>query len=327
VSVLLVLHSVPGSAEPSSAQKALAVRLFDDAEKLMASTKYADACPKYAESQRLDPQLGVLLHLADCYEKAGKTASAWASFKDALEIAAARKDSREKVARKCVEALENKVPKMSITVPPGEPEGIEVRQDGEVVSRVAWGLGAPVDPGKHTITAKAPRHKAWSTTVNVAPMGDTVDVTVAMLEPELADQTSAGVHPQEAPAKTTTAETLPQLPARESHTPVLGYVLGGAGVVSLGVGTAFGLQMISKKNESNSSGCVDNACPPDAKQLRIDARNAGNVATVGFVAGGVLLAGGVTLILLAPKSTAAQVGVAATISPTGMSGLSMTGRF
>ncbi|HEX5098164.1 MAG TPA: hypothetical protein VFV94_01635, partial [Polyangiaceae bacterium] len=72
--------------------RAAAVLAYDQAEALMAAGKVAEACPRYAESQKLDPQLGTLLHLADCLEKKGQTASAWAAFRDASEIAEQRGD-------------------------------------------------------------------------------------------------------------------------------------------------------------------------------------------------------------------------------------------
>src|SRR5580765_1680975 len=85
VAVWLLLASRARADEASD--KAAAEGLFDEGRRLMAEGKYDEACPKLEASQRLDPGVGTMLTRADCLEKRGKTASAWAQLREASSAA------------------------------------------------------------------------------------------------------------------------------------------------------------------------------------------------------------------------------------------------
>jgi hypothetical protein len=302
-SVSLVAHAAIAQTTDRSA----AVAIFDEAERLSAEGKYAEACPKYAESNRLDPQLGALLHLADCYEKAGKTASAWASWRDAADLAATRGDPREQIAREHSIALEPKLSRLTIVVSSDTTlPGLEVRRDGIVVGASLWGSAIPVDPGEHSIEAVAPSKQDWSNTVTVGGTSDSVTVTI----PQLVDV------PREAPPQQAAAREQPQPPrvdrdSQSSAAPILAWTALGVGAVGLTVGTVF---WISAKNKVDEYGAICNQtgadgasdwCPENRRaevnSILDDARTAKAVAIVGYALGIVGVGTGVTLMLTSRK--------------------------
>jgi len=67
---------VPGDVDQRAA---VAEELFDQGRRLSGIGRYAEACAHFANSERLDHGVGTLLNLADCYEKNGQTASAYAT--------------------------------------------------------------------------------------------------------------------------------------------------------------------------------------------------------------------------------------------------------
>src|SRR5436189_3072489 len=91
--------------------------LFAEGRKLVDAGNYAAACPKFEDSFRLDPGVGTNFNLADCFERIGRTASAWARF---LDVAAATKAAgqveRERVARWRAAALERRLTRMIVEV-------------------------------------------------------------------------------------------------------------------------------------------------------------------------------------------------------------------
>jgi hypothetical protein len=72
-----------GAQGKSGGNRAAAEALFNQGRDLMTAGKFTEACPKFEASQQLDPGLGTMLNLAECYEKTGRSSgggqSAWHS--------------------------------------------------------------------------------------------------------------------------------------------------------------------------------------------------------------------------------------------------------
>jgi hypothetical protein len=278
--------------------------LFNDARRLATEGNYAEACPKFEESQRLDPGMGTQFNLADCYEHVGRIASAWGLFQD---VAAAAKSTgqpaRAQVATQRAAAIEGRVAHLTV-VPPKGVSGLEVRRNGEMLGPVLWGAPMPVDPGSYTVQALAPGRKRWSV---VAPVAPRAGVSV-VIPPLLADAAATSASPPFAPRAAGTLEgaTEPARPsgddgnARGSTQRAAGAVVGVGGVVGLGVGAAFGLLSFSKHTDYVQH-CTGNLCDATGVAGHGDAVTYGNVSTVAIIAGGVLVAAGAVLWFTAPK--------------------------
>src|SRR5580698_2670520 len=108
--LLAALAFAPDARAQSSSDQAAAEALFKQGRDLMASGQYAEACPKLAESERLDPAPGTLLNLATCYERNGQVASAWVTYKEAATVARkADQPERAQLARRKAAELEPKL--------------------------------------------------------------------------------------------------------------------------------------------------------------------------------------------------------------------------
>jgi tetratricopeptide (TPR) repeat protein len=285
-------------ADASLSDKAAAQTLFDEGRKLIALDRFAEACPKLAESQKLDPGVGTQFHLADCYERLGQTASAWAVFLDAAGAAKTMGQSdRERVARDRAAALAPRLSKLTIVSPEsGALPGLEIKRDGTVVGRALWGTALPVDPGSHVVEATAPGKKPWQTTAQVAVEKAVVVVTIPALEDAPAGNLAA---------RQADATTGVDVAAAGKSRRRLGAIVAGAGVVGLGVGTVFALRAKSKYDESLRS-CTPadkNKCDAQGVSLRDDARGAGTIATIAVGVGGAALVAGAVLFFTAPSSS------------------------
>jgi tetratricopeptide (TPR) repeat protein len=290
-SLLALSLASTASAQDRDPQRAQA--LFDEAKKLMNDRQYAEACPKFAESNRLDPGLGTLLWLAGCYEKVGQTASAWTAFRSAAQLAHDEKDEREAVASEHVAHLEASLFRLTIVVPPeADLPDLEVRRDGVIVPKSFWGTAIAIDPGTHVVTANAPNRRTWEKAIEAVATGGNVTLTVKAPEP-------IPLH-----------NDLPPPQPRGGTQRAVGWTLAAVGLAGVGLGTAFGLDAKSKNDASNApmsqggEGCVGASCPnAQGVALRNDALGSALASTASFIVGGVFVAAGITIVLLAPSST------------------------
>src|SRR5690242_11600284 len=107
IGALLVVASALASVTASAGDESVAERVFNEGRALMVAGRFAEACPKLEESQRLEPKGGTQLNVAACHERLGKIATAWVEFHDAVVAAKTEgHPERERLAQQRVDALE-----------------------------------------------------------------------------------------------------------------------------------------------------------------------------------------------------------------------------
>jgi len=311
LALLALVVAVPGLARAAGTDAAAAEVLFRDGKQLMANGDFNHACPKLAESYRLDPATGALLATALCYERAGKLATAWATYTQAASRAKAEgSPDREQSARSKANELEAKLDKLVVNVAAGNPPEILVTRDGVTIGEAEWGVAIPVDAGTHVVEATAAGKTSFRTEVT-ARGTSTSRVTVPVLADAAPGATAAAPDSESPPPP---AREEPAKDGAPFWTPlrIAGATTAGLGLVAVGVGTVFGFRALSLNSDSNAHGhCDENDhCDPTGVELRNDARDAGTISTIAMASGAVLLAGGITLFAVgAPSSQNASISI------------------
>lgn len=306
------------AAEPTSKADAL----FEEARQLMLEGRHVEACPKLEESQRLDPAVGTLLHLGECFAKTGRTASAWRAFREAIARARAEgRSEREEIAATRAQNLEAELAKLQISVPVGHSlPGLTIRENGVDLPESSWGAAIPVDPGPHVIEVAAPGHLPWRTQAAVMDPGRTLVVSVPRLVPEqdlpktnAGDPPDAGGQPAERPGpRARTASPEPVAPNR-----TWGWVTLAGGVAATAVGGGFGVAAIRSWSDARGE-CVGRMCSDAGVRSAGDARTSARVSTALFAAGALGVAGGVYLLLREGTSTKPAAALWLAPSPVGV---------
>lgn len=286
-------------ASPQSAA-VVAEALFDEAVALMQAQRFAEACPKLAESHRLDPASGTVFNLAICLEKEGKHASAAIAFEES--VARSIKDGnkeRESLARERLAQIKPLVSKIVVRVDAkiAGLEGLDVRFDGASVRHQAWGIQVPMDLGVHTLTAVASGKKELRREVDIAETGKVYEVTIDALDDAPIDPTARSA-------------SGPLRPVDEGGTRrTVGWGLVGLGGLFVVGGGISGVIAIDRHAESDRL-CKDPpGCTPEGVSAETSANRFAWGANIGIGLGLVSAAVGAVL-LFTQKPSSGRAGTA-----------------
>lgn len=253
-------------------------RLFREGREALSRSELELACQKFQESYRIEKALGPLLNLANCEENRGKLVAARTLWLESRALSGDSEASR-KLAEERLAALDESIPKLSISLSEDSPAETKVELDGQIVTLTSDAI--PVDPGPHVIVARfadledrkaitAERKKVYPIELRIEPTKETPKPKASTTTP-VSESSSGGFY--------------------------AGWVVGGIGVAS-GIGFAItGGLVMSQSGDWQDAGC----------DVKLTSACAGLKPTTGLyvangVLGGVGLAGvGVGIILLATQ--------------------------
>jgi hypothetical protein len=268
------------ATESSPRDPAAAEVLFRDGRSLVVAGDYPHACPKFAESLRLDYAPGTLLNLADCEEHTGRIASAWAHFRD-LSTELPSTDERQPLAVERANALEPRMSHLTVRYTGAIPSSTRILRDGVELRRASLDLALPVDPGLHTVVV----------------MDD--DRERSRVEVEV----------REGQSQVLNAESSALEGARSGRgaTRTVEWLTGGLAVTAFATGAAFGISALSNSSAAGSS-CTNSGVCSDAAGARAydDAHAQARIADVALGIGLVATAVTGALLLSSRRSDTPQ---------------------
>lgn len=285
--------TAPGRGQTS--EKPMAEALFQAGRELFEKGELEAACVKLDASRRIEPALGTLLHLADCYERMGRLASAWALFEEGASLADAKgQATRAAVAKLRASALKPQLSYLVLDVP-SETPGLSITVSGVVVPASSWSVPIPIDPGTCEVRASAPGHRGFERVVDVSREPSRTEVKIPRLPRTPRPAPVPAPDPKKAPRPTP-----PTDPFWDVHR-IIGASLGSVGLGAIAAGAILGARAMVKNDSSLGECRPEDAsrCTAHGVDLRDAARDHALASTITLSTGAALLAVGVVVFLTA----------------------------
>jgi len=308
----VVLGSRPAAAQDKK-ELSKARAQFQRAIELERAGNYSTALEQFRDvgQVRMTPQ--VRFHIASCEEKLGRLVTALGGYQLAFADAdGVGEDFKAEVAT-AVTRLEASIPKLVIVRGTGA-EAAEIQLDGVALGASSVGVPVPLDPGPHSVSAKAP---------GALPFNQTV--TIAENEQKSVDDALTPEPPEARPSVAVSAA-----PAVDPSNPrLIPYVIGGVGVASLITsGVLFGLRQSTLSNLEEQCGPNHDACPSSAAGDYSNLKLYNVTAQIALGVGVGCVGTAVTMLVLQRKHAPAMSGMMLlTSAPSCLAGVSWAGRF
>jgi hypothetical protein len=285
----VLLAAAPALAQVSDADRDAARALAQQGQDALDVRDYATALTRFTRAEAIIHVPTLLLGQARAQVGLGHLVAAQALYAGILRVgvtpgAPAPFTKALRDARKELDALSPRIPTLVITVRGAPAPTVTI--DGAPAT--ALGARAPVDPGKHVVRAEAAGCTPAEVTVTV---GERKSEAVTLdLQPGPVGGASPPA-PVEAPGSSGGGSTLKMLG-------IISLAAGGAGLV---VGVATGVVALGKHADL-AKVCPANGCHDHTADIA-GYHVMSTTSTVGVVAGGVLAAAGVALLIVAPRAT------------------------
>lgn len=286
----LWIASASAWAAPSEADIATARALAVEGFAALDAKDYPKAIELLTRAEELYHAPTLCLGRAQALRALGKLVEARESYQRALRdpLAPDASDAfREAVATAQVELAEVDKQIAWVTIRLTGPEGTQVAVDGEPVPAAALGVPRATNPGEHDVVLRATGCSDQAQRLRAEPGS----------RPEWALELPAASCAATEPAATESASD-EEGPGALATT---GFVTLGLGGAALVMGVVTGIVAMGA-HASLVDVCPDERCPENEQGTLDRYELTHPLATTGFIVGGVLLATGLTLVLVAPDS-------------------------
>jgi hypothetical protein len=218
---------------------------------------------------------------------------------------------------------------------------VKVTMDNEVVAARLEGMAISLDPGVHTFFFEAPGRPAVQKqfvirqgqknrneliTFETVPARQ-LTISRAEAQPDRSPSPPTGSGPQTQPQPEAGSEAGKHVGTQKT----LAIVAAGMGIAGLGVGTVFGWQALSKRDDAQKV-CPNLCRDQEGVTMWQAAHKAGNISTGAFIVGGVGLVGAALLWLTSDTESPVAPGAMARAQvhvqlEAGLVGMALGGRW